>query len=131
MTYTYKATVLSVYDGDGSFDVLVDMGMNLTRRKSVRLYAVDTPEIRGAQKHAGVVVRDYVRKLMLDKEVLLTTKKDKTGKYGRLLADIDIGGLDLGELLVSQGYAKPYFGGKKQPWAEEELNNILSNKEVS
>ena len=129
--YVYKAKILSVYDGDGVFDAEIDMGMNLKQRKDIRLYGVDTPEMRGEQHRAGTVVRDFVRELILGKDVVVKTKKDKSGKYGRLLADITISplsvtsGTDLGQILIEKGYAKPYFGGKKEGWSMEEIDKIL------
>ena len=125
MMYEYKAKILSIYDGDGVMDAEVDMGMNLFQRKDIRVYGIDTPEIRGEQHDAGIIVRDYVRKLILNKEVILTTQRDKTGKYGRLLASIQIGNSDLGEHLLAMGYAKPYDGGKKDEWSMEEIDKII------
>lgn len=122
--YEYKAKILSVYDGDGVYHANVDMGMNLFQRKSLRLYGVDTPEIRGTHKDAGYVVRDVVRIIIQDKDIIIKTHKDKTGKYGRLLVDIIIDDMNLSDYLISIGYAKEYFGGKKPEWTEEELKYI-------
>lgn len=125
--YQYKATVTSVYDGDGVYDMVIDMGMNLFQKKEVRLYGVDTPELKLRERDAGMVVRDFVRSLISDKEVIIHTKKDEAGKYGRLLADIKIDGKDLAELLLAEGYAKPYDGGTKATWTDEELGKIMGN----
>lgn len=123
--YEYRAKILSVYDGDGSFDAEIDMGMNLKQRKSIRVYGIDTPEMRGEHHDAGVIVRDFVRDLILGKQVIIKTKQDKTGKYGRLLADVFIDHINLSELLIEKEYAKPYLGGKKEEWLTEELNKII------
>jgi len=129
--YEYKAEILSVYDGDGVYDAKVDMGMNLFQRKDLRLYGVDTPELRGSQRRAGLVVRDFVRDLILNKEAIIKTHRDKTGKYGRLLCDILIiseDGLDfedLADILIEKKYAKPYFGKKKEEWSMQEIDFIL------
>jgi len=125
--FKYLAQVCSVYDGDGVYDCRIDMGMKFFVEKQVRLYGVDTPELRGDQKIAGRVVRDFVRECILDKQVILYTQKDKSGKYGRLLADVKFdNGKDLATLLLEKGYAKEYFGGKKEPWTQEELDFIIS-----
>ena len=123
--YEYNAKILSVYDGDGVFDAEIDMGMNLFQRKDIRLFGVDTPEMRGEYKEAGKVVRDFVRNLILNKTVLIITQKDKTGKYGRLLASVIIEDMDLAQLLLDKGYAKAYHGGNKQEWSMGEIDNIL------
>ena len=38
------------------------------------------------------------------------------GKYFRILADVEVDGVDLGTLLVKEGLAKVYDGGKKSDW---------------
>jgi len=127
--YKYIAVITSVYDGDGSYNCTVDMGMKLYLEKQVRLYGVDTPELRGNQKIAGRKVRDFVRECILEKEVILHTQKDKSGKYGRLLASIKFDdGKDLAKLLLKKGYAKAYLGGKKELWTKEELDFIINAK---
>ena len=131
--YTYDARVTSVYDGDGKFGmtlkVQVDIGMkevlSVERPMSVRLFGVDTPEIRGGNKRAGIIVRDFVRALILNKNVIIHTHKDKTGKYGRLLASVIIDDVDLAQLLLDKGYAKAYHGEKKEEWSMSEIDHIL------
>ena len=124
--YEYRAKIIDVYDGDGVFDVEVDMGMNLFQRKDIRLYSVDTPELRGEHKKAGRIVANFVTDLILGKQVIIRTKKDKTGKYGRLLADVIIDDVDLAQLLLDKGYAKAYHGGKKEEWSMGEIDHILA-----
>ena len=131
--YEYYAEVLGddIYDGDGSFKMMVDKGMKEYSEKSVRLNGYDTPEVRGYGAEAGKVVRDFVEPFMIGKTVLIKTKYDKTGKYGRLLADIFIGDdftINLGEALAEKGYAKAYLGGSKTGlWSEEELQKIVDS----
>jgi len=131
--YEYNAVIDSIYDGDGSFGSVVDLGMGIYLHKKIRLFGVDTPEMRGEQHDAGQVVRDFVRKLALGKKVVIKTQKDATGKYGRLLAEISIEyngeHIDLSELLVQQGFAKRYYGGKKELWTPQELLLISERAE--
>lgn len=48
--YRYRAKVKSVYDGD-TCTVDIDLGFHITLRDiKVRLYGVDTPELRGGTK---------------------------------------------------------------------------------
>lgn len=76
----------------------------------LRLYGIDTPELRGVEKVEGKKVRDIVRGMILDKEVTINSFKDKQGKYGRYLATIVLeDGLNVNQWLVENGYAKPYF----------------------
>lgn len=133
--YEYKALIRSVYDGDGAFDAVIDLGMKIKLERKIRLAGVDTPELRGHQREAGRIVRDFVREMILGKEVRIHTHKDESGKYGRLLATIYIEPTEavyeidtLNELLIEMGYAKRYTGAKKDPWSREELKHIIKNK---
>lgn len=88
--YTYRAKITDVYDGD-TFTADIDLGMGIYMHGvKIRLLNVDTPEIRGDERERGLEVRDHVRELILGKEVVIQTQQDKTGKYGRLLAEVYI-----------------------------------------
>ncbi|NQX76923.1 MAG: thermonuclease family protein [Gilvibacter sp.] len=75
----------------------------------LRLYGIDTPELRGAEREDGLRVRDIVREMILGKDVEIHSYKDKQGKYGRYLATIIVDGVNVNEWLVAQGHAQPYF----------------------
>ena len=86
--YIYKAYVTDVYDGD-TITCIVDCGFNLGIQKTkIRLYGINTPELRGEDRDIGIFVRDELRKKILNKHVFLKTIKDKKGKYGRFLGKI-------------------------------------------
>ena len=106
MPYEYKALVTSVYDGD-TITIDLDLGLKSWHiDKKCRLFGIDTPELRGHEKEAGKRARDALRKLILDKEVIVRTEKDKSGKYGRLIVTVyTLDGLNVNEWLVSNGYA--------------------------
>ncbi|AXO80247.1 thermonuclease family protein [Olleya aquimaris] len=107
--YTYKAKIIAVYDGD-TVTAVVDLGFLHSQEMKLRLYGIDTPELRGEEKEEGKKVRDIVRSMILDKEVKIRSYKDKQGKYGRYLANIILeDGLELNQWLVDNGHAKPYL----------------------
>ena len=86
--YKYKARVISVYDGD-TFRCDIDLGFNSwLHNEQIRLLNLDTPEVRGDEKVAGLVARDFVNERILNKHIVLQTEKDKKGKYGRWLATV-------------------------------------------
>ena len=94
-----------MYDGD-TITVDIDLGLGVwVRGEKIRLHGINAPEVRGDQRNAGLKSRDYLRDLILGKEVFLETTKDKKGKYGRYLADVYIGGSLVQRLLVEGGYA--------------------------
>jgi micrococcal nuclease len=125
--YHYKAKITSVYDGDGIYESRVRLGIGVSCKKQLRLHGVDCPEMKGNHRLAGIVVRDFVRNLILGKTIIIKTHKDHLGKYGRLLVDIFIDDVSLARTLISKGYAKEYFGGTKTPWTFEELQYIVNN----
>lgn len=109
--YVYVGKVESVYDGD-TMTVMVDLGFNVYKRIVVRLLDVDTPELRGKERDRGLVVRDAVRGLIDQKQVLVQSKGK--GKYGRWLCrlyfeDEATGTLtDLSKYLLATGMAEKY-----------------------
>jgi len=110
--YKYKAVCTAVYDGD-TITLDIDLGFNMImRNQKIRLYGIDTPELRGDEREQGLKVRDWVREQILNKEVILESIKDKTGKYGRWIGKIwlldkeGVPYLELNTLLVSEGYAE-------------------------
>ena len=105
-TYIYNAYVTSVYDGDTiTCNINCGFGVELKKQK-IRLFGLNTPEVRGEEKIEGIISRDKLRERILDKEILLKTKKDKKGKYGRYLGVIYLGEENINEWLLESGLAK-------------------------
>jgi len=110
--YEYQARIVGVYDGD-TFYADIDLGFTTSKLKEIlRLSRVDTPEVRGTEKAEGIKVREYVKALILDKEVILKTEQDKKGKYGRYLAEVfferEGKWINLSDHLLEIGFAKLY-----------------------
>tara|TARA_R110002124_G_scaffold287364_1_gene473986 strand:+ start:15008 stop:15334 length:327 start_codon:yes stop_codon:yes gene_type:complete len=106
--YHYKAKIIAVYDGD-TVTALVDLGFLHTQEMKLRLYGINTPEVRGEERERGLLVRDILRDMVLDKDVQIRSFKDKQGKYGRYLANIMLEDLDVNEWLVTNGHAERYM----------------------
>ena len=108
--YNYKAKVVEVYDGD-TCTVDIDLGLHTwIRGEKLRLNRINAPELRGAERPEGLKSRDFLRQLVLDKEVLLKTIKDEKEKYGRYLAEIWIQNeagewQNINDLMVEKGFA--------------------------
>ena len=104
-SYFYKAKVVSVYDGDTCrADIDVGFGIVL-KNKTIRLSNIDTAEIRSEEKESAIKARDRLRELVLDKEIILQTMKDRTGKYGRIIGVLYSDGNNINDLLVEEGLA--------------------------
>lgn len=117
--YWYKASVVKIIDGD-TLDVDIDLGFDIWHAIRIRLNGIDTAEIRSSnieEKESGLKAKEFVKN-WLDShgyKILIQTKRDKTEKYGRILAEVYCAsGFDnLNADLITEGLAKPYYGVKK------------------
>jgi len=93
--YWYKAVITRVYDADTIY-ADVDMGFGMMNKGdngkglSVRLAFINAPEIRGEERPAGLVSKEWLQSKLPDgQEIILHTIK-WSGKYGRYIADVYI-----------------------------------------
>jgi len=109
--------VIKVYDGDTiTIASKLPFDNSPMYRLSVRLNGIDTPEIKGKgisdeEKEAAKSARDFVSNLVLNKYIKLENIQNE--KYGRILADVYIGDINLNQLLIKERYAVIYDGGTK------------------
>ena len=108
--YHYRARVTAVYDGD-TCTVDIDLGLHAwIRGEKIRLYRINAPELTGKDRPRGLAARDHLRSLLLDKDIILETIKDKRGKYGRYLGELWIaqdGAMqNINDAMVAAGHAK-------------------------
>lgn len=105
--YEYSAYVIKVVDGD-TFDLIVDIGFNITIKERFRLRGIDTPETwrpktEGEKAH-GQMVTSELKKLIEGKKVIVRTFKGD--KYGRYLCDIITEGIDVAKFLIENDLVK-------------------------
>jgi len=128
--FIYFATVERVVDGDTIyFDI--DMGFDIWKKHvSVRLKGIDTPEPRTRDlliKQFGLLASAKVHQLLpVGKQVLIETELDKTGKFGRVLANVWLpeNMVCLNEYLLDNNYAVVYQGQSKELIKEAHLHNF-------
>ena len=111
--YEYRAFVRKVYDGD-TITCDMDLGFEVTlKNQKLRLYGINTPEVRGPSMEVGKKVRDLVRSRICNKWVTVRTHKDKKGKYGRWLAEVfDNDAVEsINDWLLREGHAVEYMRG--------------------
>jgi len=109
--YHYKAEVLSIYDAD-TITVRIDLGFTNTTDKVLRLARINAWELRLEEREDGLKARDWLRSVIPPgTNITVKTVKDKTGKYGRYIADIYTYDEKLGQFinlndeLVARGHA--------------------------
>lgn len=105
--YSYNGIVCNVVDGD-TVDAMIDLGFKLYTKQRLRLSGLDTPE-RGQEGFSEA--KQYMIDMVLNKPVVIQT--EKTSKFGYYLAEIFLENSSINKLLIENGYAKPYDGGKK------------------
>lgn len=121
--YDYMAELVKVVDGD-TIDCDIDLGFGVwLKNQRVQLYGINAPETRTKdllEKEAGLLAKARLTALLPDR-FLLTSVKDKKGKFGRILGIINIPQakmldrngkkikrifIDVNRLLVKEGHAK-------------------------
>jgi len=101
-----------VYDGD-TITATVDLGFALSITITCRLWGINTPEVRGPEREAGLLVRDWLIDRLDDaKTIKIETRPPTergTGKYGRWLIILWANEENLNEAMVRDGLALRYF----------------------
>ena len=121
--YIYKICLLKVVDGD-TIDAEIDLGFDVKVKKRVRFMGVNAPESRTRdleEKARGLAAKNRVKQL-LEGCKNITLKSHGVGKFGRCLGELHLDIVDgqekltlvsLNELLINEGHATEYYGGKR------------------
>lgn len=120
--YEYSAKCDNVVDGD-TVDLTVDLGFGVFRKDRFRLNGLNAPELHSTdtkERESGKKSKTRLEQLALGKTITVRTFQDKQEKYGRYLAELwDMSSTDktqwvnFNKILLDEGFAKPYDGGKR------------------
>lgn len=129
--YIYNAEVVRVVDGD-TVIANVDVGFDMWKRCNIRLYGINTPETRTRdlqEKAKGLEAKDRLIELLEANGNKFVLESMGLDKYGRSLGVLWTGyhwvetyadtsdnrpvEISLNDLLVQEGLAVEYFGGKR------------------
>jgi len=113
--YIYKAKCLRVVDGD-TLDAQVDLGFDIHKVIRVRLVGINTPESRTRdleEKERGLATKAFVKDILKKHKNYFILQSQGVGKYGRCLGEIFLGDTKLNDLLINEGHAVKYHGGKR------------------
>jgi endonuclease YncB( thermonuclease family) len=118
---TYDAQIIRVSDGDTIVISAPFLPAPLKPELAVRIYGVDTPEkgFRGqceSEKQRGEAASQFTKQAVsasTQRQVVLYGW-DKFG--GRVLGDIILNGQSLRTMLITNGFAREYYGDAKQSW---------------
>ncbi|GAB3476061.1 thermonuclease family protein [Marinomonas epiphytica] len=110
--------IISVYDADTFRVDILNWPDIIGKNMSIRVNGVDAAEIRGkceGEKQLARQARDFT-KHMLETADSIELRDIQRGKYFRIIADVYADGVSLSDSLIETGLARPYRGGKRQPW---------------
>lgn len=108
-----------VVDGD-TVDLWINLGFATFVKKRIRLFGINAPESRTRdleEKGRGLAAKARLKNLLHNEgdknEWRCDLESHEIGKYGRVLGTLWIGHLNVNDLLITEGHATPYFGGKR------------------
>ena len=113
--YIYKAKCERVVDGD-TIDATIDLGFDTWKKIRIRLVGINAAESRTRdleEKARGLAAKQYVKDILNKNNNEFILHSQGVGKYGRCLGNIFLGDVNLNELLITEGHAVEYFGGKR------------------
>ena len=118
--YYYQAQLERVVDGDTVY-ALVDLGFDTWKRVNIRLDGIDAFESRTrdlVEKEKGLKAKSRLTELLESTDGKFELKSKGIDKYGRCLGEIKLtksvnNHINVNQLLVEEGLAKEYHGGKR------------------
>ena len=113
--YVYNAKCTRVVDGD-TIDAQIDLGFDVHKKIRIRMVGINTPESRTRdleEKKRGLAAKYRVKELLESQENKFILHSQGVGKYGRCLGVIFLGESKLQDILLEEGHAVEYFGGKR------------------
>ncbi len=125
-----KSKILYVYDGDTFF---IRCKFCKGKRIGVRIKGVDTPEIYGKcdkERDGAIKSRVFTNlKINQGKEIYLVVDDKKQFDYfGRILARVEIDGIDLGGEIILNGFGVIYINKRFDRWCDVPENKELIHK---
>ena len=108
--YEYNAICTRVVDGD-TIDARVDLGFSVWLDCRIRLEGIDAPETRTKnlqEKVQGLETKGYLKTIMDVAGGHYVVRCHGVGKDGRCMGTIYVGGENINQKLLAEGYAKEY-----------------------
>ena len=131
--YEYKVKIRRIVDGD-TVDVDIDLGFDtILSKQRIRLYGIDTPESRTRDKEEkfyGKLSAKFLKEQCKNSsEIFLKTYLDKKGKFGRILGEFIVDGVNINKLMIEKYMAVEYHGQSKDEIDKEhQINRVQLNR---
>ena len=131
--FEYSAEVIKIVDGD-TLDARIDLGFDVHVNKRIRLMGIDTWESRTRDKDEkvkGLAAKARLKELMKQDKNKFKLISHGTGKFGRVLGDIEISVGNVCDILIEEGHAYSYFGGNKEEARAKAAEILAESKKIS
>lgn len=146
-SFEYNGTLIKVLDGD-TIDCFIDLGFDLKIKKRIRYMGIDTWESRTRdldEKKKGLAAKARNKELL--EAGIFKIVSYGTGKFGRVLGEIFVspeavgheiaenvdrsedGLVSINDILINEGHAYDYHGGKKKDFEKEIAKEKAAKKE--
>lgn len=98
----FEAEVIEVHDGD-----TITLKTNFRDFTfPLRIKNINAPEL---SEDGGEESRDWLKQILLNEKIrVLVDPKNRVGKWGRLIGDVEINGTLISEIAVMNGWATPF-----------------------
>ena len=109
--FRYNCKLIRVIDGD-TVDAMIDLGFNIWIKKRIRLYGINTPEIRTKdleEKKRGLQAKDKLVDILGESDGFFVLESHGVGKYGRCLGTLFTDNVNINNLLITEGHATHYL----------------------
>jgi micrococcal nuclease len=117
---TASSARFSLCSDGGGANCVVDGDTFWFRGAKIRLADIDTPETHPArcarEEMLGNAATARMHKLLNEGPFELESIDRNYDRYGRNLRIVTRGGRSLGDILISEGLARPYDGGPRGSW---------------
>ena len=120
---TYDVVLTRVVDGDTVAFQANWLPEPLKKELSLRVFGVDTPEKGFRAKCPSEDARGQAASAFTKAQINASQKRQiilmEWNKYGgRVLGDLVLDGKSLRQMLITNGYAREYYGEAKTSWCE-------------
>lgn len=103
--FVYPAVCERVIDGD-TYVMRIDLGFQVSVTLPVRLRGVNTPEVVGAERQAGLDAKTYAATVIQGLPVTVRSYLDRQS-FARWVCDVwTAGGASLADLIIENGYGE-------------------------
>ncbi len=111
------STSFSICGSARRINCVVDGDTFWMEGEKIRILDIDTPELHPArcaeEERLGQAAKSRLHDLLNSGAVTLHRAGRDRDRYGRLLRRVEVSGQPVGDMLIGEGLARPYAGGRR------------------